>query len=206
MNIGKAMVMNVGNVVGWVSAARAAGHQGRFGHACPDNWDITPGEHLLLGTIATTSKGEWLSKNQILLPISHLIGLNLPPSQSKSEAAPKVLGKLETTKSESTGRVAIARWLGGPAKRQTTMWVDNGCIVAVHRSTLSTLWIRRRDDKGNLRITPHSLELAWTGGRWEMGLHILKSASSSTPSPLASCSIVHCHRHPLNLIGIFNQN
>ena len=89
MNIGKAMVMNVGNVVGWVSAARAAGHQGRFGHACPDNWDITPGEHLLLGTIATTSKGEWLSKNQILLPISHLIGLNLPPPLNPSLKQPQ---------------------------------------------------------------------------------------------------------------------
>ena len=35
-----------------------------------------------------------------------------PPSQSRSQAAQKVLGK-RYTKSESTGRVAIARWLGG---------------------------------------------------------------------------------------------
>ena len=94
----------------------------------------------------------WLSTGHCQL-LSWFIGLNF---QSRSKAAWKVLGKLE---------IRLVRWWRGllgnhcrcssvPAKRQTTMRVDNGGIVAVHRSTLSTLWGGGEAIKGSCASRP----------------------------------------------------
>ena len=110
------------------------------------------------------SKAEWHRECPLLSPF---IGLNF---QSRSKAASKVLGKLE---------IRLVRWWRGclaiiarcpsvPAKRQTTMRVDNGGIVPVHRSTLSTLWGGGEAIKGSCASRPIHLNSRERGGdgRW----------------------------------------
>ena len=77
---------------------------------------------------------------------------------------------LVSWKSDSSGGgggclAIIARCSSVPAKRQTTMRVDNGGIVAVHRSTLFTLWGGGEAIKGSCASRPiHLNSREWGDG------------------------------------------
>ena len=107
----------------------------------------------LLYTIC--SKGEWLrdcpldSGNCFLDSLVSIFNPGLKQPQKC----------LVSWKSDSSGGgggclAIIARCPSVPAKRQTTMRVDNGGIVPVHRSTLSTLWGGGEAIKGSCASRP----------------------------------------------------